>query len=235
MPATDSSTPPAAVHRPGRPADLPPAEILWARWAVLATLLATSARERTSEAHRTGFWLASDGDDCLRFDDAGCSWWALRRAPGGRCVLYGEDESSQVKWHADKIDVLAGGPEWLPVQELRDLIASYEIGCVYWYENGTWARAPYPDDLQDDGLDCGMSRLISVEEAAREVEPWLGEEPPGPDVVLTTARWARLLSEAADGTLTEETLRGYLSGAGRAEAEIPLAVEVARRAGLLGG
>ncbi len=40
----------------------------------------------------------------------------------GRFVLYGEDESSGVKWHGTPIDVLAGGPDWLPYDELRDRI-----------------------------------------------------------------------------------------------------------------
>ncbi|MFE9403389.1 hypothetical protein ACFYNY_16610 [Streptomyces sp. NPDC006530] len=29
-----------------------------------------------------------------------------------------------------------------------------------WHENGAWSRAPYPEGLDDDGLDCGMSRFV---------------------------------------------------------------------------
>lgn len=79
-------------------------------------------------------------------------------------MLYGEDESSDVKWHKPAVDMLAGAPDWLPYEKLRDLLQGRELGCVYWYENGTWARAPYPEGLSDDGLDCGMSRFVDGEE-----------------------------------------------------------------------
>lgn len=49
-------------------------------------------------------------------------------------MLYGEDESSEVKWHRPAIDVLAGAPEWLPYEELHDRISGAELGCAYWYE-----------------------------------------------------------------------------------------------------
>ncbi|MFI5527568.1 hypothetical protein ACIA8O_03325 [Kitasatospora sp. NPDC051853] len=145
------------VNRPGQPTDLPPAEELWARWALLAAVTATTEAEARPSAHRHGRWIDEDG---LHWDDSGCTWWLLARCGDGRFVLYGEDESSAVKWHEPAIDVLAGGPEWLPYEELRDRIEGYEIGCVYWYENGAWARAPYPDDLDDDGLDCGMGDVV---------------------------------------------------------------------------
>lgn len=228
-----NSTTPPGIHRPGRPADLPPAEVLWARWAALAALLATSEGERTPEVHRTGYWPAAGSDDCLRFDDCGSSWWALRRAGGGCFVLYGEDESSEVKWHDSPIDVLAGGPDWLPQELLRKLIGTYEIGCVYWYENGAWARAPYPEDLGDDGLDCGLSRLATLDRAVEELDPWLDDDTTDPDGETDPAYFARLLGDAEGGTLTEDTLRDFLAGVGRSAEEIPFAVEAARRAGLL--
>ncbi|MFI8461350.1 hypothetical protein [Kitasatospora sp. NPDC085464] len=154
------------VHRPGLPQDLPPAEELWARWALLAALGATTEDEERPPRHRTGRWIDDEG---LHWDDCGCTWWVMSKGGDGRFVLYGEDEASGVKWHEPAIDVLAGGPDWLPYEELRDRIEAYEIGCVYWYENGTWARAPYPDDLDDDGLDCGMSSFIDRGEVLAEL------------------------------------------------------------------
>ncbi|GAA3048320.1 hypothetical protein GCM10020229_69600 [Kitasatospora albolonga] len=154
------------VNRPGLPQDLPPAEVLWARWALLAALTATTEAEARPSVHRHGRWIDEDG---LHWDDSGCTWWVLSRCGEGRFVLYGEDESSEVKWYEPPIDVLAGGPGWLPYEELRDRIAGNEIGCVYWYEDGTWARAPYPDDLDDDGLDCGMSDVVDRADLLRDL------------------------------------------------------------------
>ncbi|MCB5165003.1 hypothetical protein LG634_09200 [Streptomyces bambusae] len=145
-----------AIDRPGRPEDLPSAEVLWARWALVAELEATPENEGRG-VHRTGTWLDEEG---LHLDDCGCTWWTFAPMGEGRYVLYGEDESSGVKWHEPRIDMLAQAPDWLPHDRLRELLEGWELGCVYWYENGTWSRAPYPDDLEDDGLDCGMSRFV---------------------------------------------------------------------------
>ncbi|MFI5828028.1 hypothetical protein ACIA6C_12270 [Streptomyces sp. NPDC051578] len=148
------------VHRPGQPGDLPSPELLWARWALLAVLEATTEAEGRG-VHRTGHWISGTG---LHLDDAGCTWWTLYRSDEDHYVLYGEDESSGVKWHEPRIDMLAGAPRWLPYEKLRDLLEGWELGCVYWYENGSWARAPYPEGLGDDGLHCGMSRFLDREE-----------------------------------------------------------------------
>ncbi|MFK8906558.1 hypothetical protein [Streptomyces sp. YS-3] len=150
-----------AIERPGRPENLPAAELLWARWALVAVLEATADAE-SDGIHRTGTWIDDRG---LHLDDCGCTWWTLAPMGGERYVLYGEDESSGVKWHTPAIDMLAQAPDWLPFERLRRLLEGNELGCVYWYEDGAWARAPYPDQLGDDGLDCGMSRFAAREEA----------------------------------------------------------------------
>ncbi|MCX5205185.1 hypothetical protein OG897_27475 [Streptomyces sp. NBC_00237] len=231
--AAEVTTAVPSAHRPGRPEDLPPAPVLWARWGVLAGLLTTREREEESEVHRTGFWMSPGRADSLRYDDAGSTWWALRAVGDGRYVLYGEDESSGVKWHEPAIDVLAGAPAWLPFELLRDLIASYEIGCVYWYENGAWGRAPYPGSLQDDGLDCGMSRLFTTGEVVQDLASWLDDEFTDPDAEIDPAVCAKLVSDAVSGALTEEAVGTFLSGIGRPEQETPSVVGVLRRAGLL--
>ncbi|MFK0255224.1 hypothetical protein [Streptomyces sp. NPDC090445] len=48
------------MHRPGRPADLPPAEVLWARWALAAVLTARSEDEGRG-VHRIGTWVDGAG------------------------------------------------------------------------------------------------------------------------------------------------------------------------------
>ncbi|MGY3847784.1 hypothetical protein ACWV2X_21610 [Streptomyces hydrogenans] len=180
-----------SINRPGLPGDLPPAETLWARWALIAAFGATTANERRPSAHRTGRWIDDDG---LHWDDAGCTWWVMSRMGEGRYVLYGEDESSGTRWHEPPVDVLAGGPAWLPWEELKDRLSGDELGCVYWYEDGAWARAPYPDGLDDDGLDCGMSELADRAEAAALLAERLApvDGAPGAAAVLALAEAAPL-------------------------------------------
>ncbi|WP_030243163.1 hypothetical protein [Streptomyces sp. NRRL S-350] len=179
------------VHRPGLPEDLPPAEELWARWALLAALEATTEYEERPPRFRTGRWI--DGQ-ALHWDDCGCTWWVMSKEGDGRFVLYGEDEAGDVQWHEPAIDMLAGGPDWLPYEALRDGLEGREVGCVYWYENGAWARAPYPDDLGDDGLDCGMSYFIDRSEVVAELATHLDGAVDGPsaDSLLADAEAYRL-------------------------------------------
>ncbi len=186
------------IHRPGLPEDLPPAEELWARWALLAALEATTGKEGRPSVHRTGRWIDEAG---LHHDDAGCTWWVLSRRGEGRFVLYGEDESSEVKWHEPPVDMLAGGPDWLPYEELRDRLQGNELGCVYWYENGAWSRAPYPDGLGDDGLDCGMSDVVDRDRLLRELACHVDDKGggPGADGLLADAAARRV----EPGTLLE--------------------------------
>ncbi|MEU3933753.1 hypothetical protein AB0E85_17180 [Streptomyces sp. NPDC029044] len=174
------------INRPGLPGDLPPAEALWARWALIAVLEATTADEGTY--HRTGTWVDGTG---LRLDDAGCTWWGLAMRGAGRYVLFGEDESSGCKWHQPPVDLLAGAPAWLPHDELGDYLSGHELGCVYWYENGAWARAPYPGTLDDDGLDCGMSRFTDRDDVLRTI----ADE----DHAATSPREAEALLAHAEG------------------------------------
>ncbi|MFG2328823.1 hypothetical protein ACGFMM_04285 [Streptomyces sp. NPDC048604] len=182
------------INRPGLPGDLPPAELLWARWALVAVLQASEAQE--SERYPTGAWIDDEG---LHFDDCGCTWWTFPRLGEGRYVLYGEDESSGVKWHDMPIDMLAGGPDWLPYDELRDRLKGNELGCVYWYENGAWARAPYPEDLDDDGLDCGLSRFVNRAKTPYLLMDIVDEAGDGPTV-------DDLLDAVEAGTLTPKLL-----------------------------
>ncbi|MEU0402077.1 hypothetical protein ABZ318_17930 [Streptomyces sp. NPDC006197] len=127
--------------------------------------------------HRSGHWIDDEG---LHRDDGGCTWWVMSPMGDGRYVLYGEDESSKAKWHEPPVDMLAGSPAWLPWDELRDRLPGNELGCVYWYENGAWARAPYPDSLDDDGLDCGMGALADHAQAVELLAERLAPVDDGP-------------------------------------------------------
>ncbi|MER7758650.1 hypothetical protein [Streptomyces sp. NPDC097619] len=186
------------IERPGRPGNLPAAELLWSRWALAAVMEATAAAEARTRRH--GSWISEEG---LRLDDSGCTWWTLTPLGEGRYVLYGEDESSEVRWHDRPVDVLSGAPDWLPHDRLRELLD--EIGCVYWYENGAWNRAPYPEDLRDDGLDCGMSRFADRDEALRDLAA--SERCP------SRAHAADLLAAAESRTLTAPVIEAALDAA----------------------
>ncbi|WP_278266161.1 hypothetical protein [Nocardia sp. AG03] len=176
------------IHKPGRPEDLPDARTLWARWAFIAAVRADSREEQPG---RTGYWIDAEG---LHWDDSACTVWTLSPQGEGRFLLYGEEEVSEVRFYEPPIDVLAGGPAWLPFDELRERYEDYQAGTVYWYENGAWARAPYPDDLRDDGLASGLFGVIDRDELLRELIPHLEEAPGLPDIdsLLTDAEAYRL-------------------------------------------
>lgn len=217
------------IHRPGLPGDLPPAELLWARWALVAVLEATTEAEGLG-IHRTGHWTTPDA---LHLDDCGCTCWTLARRGEGRYVLYGEDKSSGVKWHEPRIDMLAGGPDWLPYETLRDLLQGWELGCVYWYENGAWARAPYPDTLDDDGLDCGMSRFAEPDEVLGLLDG-VGEDctcDPAPE---SGPAAAALLEAAAEYRLAPDTLASVAAACTCGGRDLPAMLRALDLTGLAG-
>ncbi|MFF3228579.1 hypothetical protein ACFYV7_37690 [Nocardia suismassiliense] len=193
----------AKLHRPGRPDDLPDARLLWTRWAAVAVATYDRDQEREPAQHRYGYWIDDDG---LHWDDCGCTWWVFQWYGDGRAVLVGEDESSKVKTHEPAIDLLAGSPEWLPRQYLQGLIDDYMVGCVYWFDDGAWHRAPYPDDLADDGLDCGISSLTTREGAVGEIAERL--EFDATDAGMPEL-CDQLLDAAERGTVTENVLRSF--------------------------
>ncbi|MFJ1756227.1 hypothetical protein [Kitasatospora sp. NPDC088134] len=212
------------IHRPGLPEDLPPAEVLWGRWALLAALEATTEAEQDPPRHRTGRWLDDAG---LHWDDCGCTWWVLSRCGPGRFVLYGEDEASEVKWHEPKIDMLAGAPAWLPYPEIEHRLEGLEVGCVYWYENGAWARAPYPDGLADDGLDCGVSCFTERAEVLGELADRLVDTADAADADL-------LLADAEAHRLDPGRLPGLLAPTDLDDEplDLPAVLRALARAGL---
>ncbi|MFD0369405.1 hypothetical protein [Streptomyces sp. NPDC127114] len=207
------------IHRPGLPADLPDPELLWARWALNAVVRATTAKEGEG-VHRTGVWIDDEG---LHLDDCGCTWWTFSPMGEGRYVLYGEDESSGCKWYEPPVDMLAGGPGWLPYEELRDRLSGNELGCVYWYETGAWGRAPYPGDLDDDGLDCGMSRFVDRGEALGLLADLVAYDRPAAEILMAAAEERRL---------TPELLAAHVVAEDRGDPDLPAMVRALRRTAL---
>ncbi|MFI6367589.1 hypothetical protein ACIBG0_33125 [Nocardia sp. NPDC050630] len=203
----------AKLHRPGHPDDLPDARVLWARWAAVAIATYDRDEERELPQHRSGYWIDDDG---LHWDDCGCTWWVLKWFGDGRAVLVGEDESSEVKRYEPAIDLLAGAPEWVPRHYLQGLIDDYMVGCIYWFDEGAWHRVPYPDDLADDGLDCGISALTTRAGAVGEIAERL-------EFYATDAGMRelcdQLLDDAERGVLTDNGLRSFAEAMVRLQAQ----------------
>ncbi|WP_251828994.1 hypothetical protein [Streptomyces sp. ATCC 21386] len=210
-----------AINRPGLGEDLPSAEVLWARWALIAVLEATTEDEGEG-IHRTGTWVDDQG---LHLDDCGCTWWGFAPRGESRYVLYGEDESSGVKWHEPPVDMFVGAPDWLPHDQLRDLLSGDQLGCVYWFENGGWARAPYPASLGDDGLDCGMSRFVDRKDVLRTI----ADEDHG---AMSTQDAETLLEHAENYRLTPDLLMSLVNETDWRELDRPAMTRALRLAGL---
>jgi hypothetical protein len=132
------------MHRPSVSQNLDHPDELWARATTPAVLRGAGL---DGDAYR----LSEDGLYC---DNAGGSyWWRLRVYPDGRALFSGQDaDGSHGHLRVDPVDFLAGGPKWLPWERLRGEVTGDELGYLYWWQDGRWGRAPYPDDLEDDGL-----------------------------------------------------------------------------------
>ncbi|GGU90351.1 hypothetical protein GCM10010211_66140 [Streptomyces albospinus] len=149
------------MHRPSVPEDLDHPEQLWARAATLAVV--ASALDDWDE-----FTWGPGGLQC--WNDGSAYWWRLKLYDDGRAVLCGQDSDGSYTHSGDRqIDFLAGGPEWLPWERLRDDAQGNLFGFVYWYEDGAWARAPYPAAMPDDGLAMAMSWAAPGDEAIDEI------------------------------------------------------------------
>ncbi|GAB3834845.1 hypothetical protein ACFPIJ_10995 [Dactylosporangium cerinum] len=166
--------------------DLPDPRDLWAEPALLAALTA----DRPSSS-LPGYDVTADG---LRMRDIGNGWWGLLPVTGGRAVLYGLDlDNSEIEMCREPVDLLAGGPAWLPWSWLQALLAGAEpVGFVYWWDGTEWSRAPYPAELREDG--CPFLLEDSVRALAEAAEQ-LTTDPAGRQQLL-----ARLRAAARDRT-----------------------------------
>ncbi|GGS24449.1 hypothetical protein Snoj_18990 [Streptomyces nojiriensis] len=209
------------IHRPGRPEDLPEAGVLWARWAAFA--VATWDAEEEKERFRYGYWFGDSDSDSgsgsygeLRYDDGACSRWVLIRADGGRAVLFGQNDSGKVGRYEPPIDLLAGAPGWVRGGALHDRLEQGRAECVYWFEGGSWHRAPYPDDLHDDGLDCGIGHLASRDLATGALCAVFEFDE---DCEGAVEACEQFLAHAERGTVTEKAVRSFADEVFRIQTE----------------
>ncbi|MFE6687897.1 hypothetical protein ACFVFQ_15630 [Streptomyces sp. NPDC057743] len=149
------------MHRPSVPGDLDDPGQVWARAATLAVVAA--AMDDGDE-----YTVGPQGLHC--WNGGGAYWWRLRVYEDGRALLCGHDADGSYTHTGDRrIDFLAGGPAWLPWEQLRAEADGNLLGFVYWYEDGGWARAPYPAALPDDGLAMAMSWAAPGGAAVEEI------------------------------------------------------------------
>ncbi|MER7110295.1 hypothetical protein [Streptomyces sp. NPDC000229] len=145
------------MHTPSVPEDLDHPARLWARAVTFALVEAAchdGLPEHVLDEH--GVWCHSTG---------ACGWWRLTVVDGGRAVLVGQDpDGSHTHIDGEQIDFLAGGPGWLPWEQLREDAEGNLFGFVYWWENGAWHRIPYPEQLTEDGLEGAAPWVGSEEE-----------------------------------------------------------------------
>ncbi|QRX90498.1 hypothetical protein [Streptomyces noursei] len=184
-------------------AELPAPEELWAHAATLA---------RWSAEHPLPVHNYRVEGAVLRSEDVGNGWWALTRVAGGRAVLYGIDNDySDTVGCSPPMDLLAGGPAWLPWDHLTPVVHGEEaIGFVLWWADGVWRRAPYPAALGDDGA----STMVPADDGeVREVLAALrADGTAAAEVQRKEAQAARAVREAAAPPVELPAGRGEPAG-----------------------
>ncbi|MDL4816602.1 hypothetical protein [Actinomadura opuntiae] len=119
-------------------------------------------------------WGATVRDDGVRTEDVGNGWHGMSWVSGGRALLYGYDvDYSETRFHVPPIDLLAGGPDWLPWEWLAEMMRQeFIVQYVYWWDGETWAHTDYPGGLEDGGGALGRDYQVesSFLEAAQDPE-----------------------------------------------------------------
>lgn len=219
-------------HRPGRPDDLPPPHVLWAHGVAVAAMGA---------AQRRG--LLSFEGRALLYDDGGGNTWRLAWVEGDRAVLVGYDHefSETLDYVSHPFDLLQDAPAWLPWTWVGELEAAECVAFVYWWD-GAWARTPYPDDLDDDGLEAILAKTSSVEGTVEQVlDRLLPDLRRGEGLRAAAGEKARrVVLDAESGSLDRTRVEALLDLVGTAGADVAVprveaVLEVARDGGLMPG
>lgn len=214
------------MHTPSRPEDLDHPELLWARAVTMAMVDAACNAGTEFALDDDGLWCHSTG---------ACGWWRLTMLDGARAVFCGQDpDGSHTHVGGEQIDFLAGGPDWLPWDLLRDDAAGNLFGFVYWWEDGAWHRIPYPEELGEDGLEGAAAWVGSHEE-------FLGLTVSSYDAPYTVERSltegvARFAALARERKADAEAVTALVSAAhseGGPAPRIDVALDIAARAGIL--
>lgn len=193
--------------------DVPPPDELWAQGVVKA-MMAPYLDDCSGQVQ------VDDGS--LRTEDIGNGYWALRWVEGGRALLYGYDnEVSDTHIQDLPVDLLAGGPAWLPWEWLRDLLVNedYSVAFLRWWD-GSWDGPPLPEHV-DDGLS-----IILADGAERMDELIDGEGSP------SALAYQDLMRAVTAGDVERPAVQALLAALGVPEADPREALDVAARAGV---
>ncbi|MFD5097469.1 hypothetical protein [Streptomyces albidochromogenes] len=219
------------MHTPSLPEDLDSPARLWARAVTFALVEEARGDGRPEHAlDEHGLWCHSTG---------ACGWWRLTLVEGGRAVFVGQDpDGSHTHMDGEQIDFLAGGPDWLPWEQLRDDAEGNLFGFVYWWENSAWHRIPYPEQLPEDGLE-GAAPWVGSEEEFRTLTAALAQA----DALTREQRRdlhaavTRFRERAEERTVGEADVAALLAAAlpdGVPPKRLEAATDLAVRAGLTG-
>ncbi|PDP84448.1 hypothetical protein CQJ94_27635 [Glycomyces fuscus] len=150
--------------------DMPPPEEIWGEGAALAVFHALLPGAGTGcERYRGGLRRIDHGGwEC------GMAW-----VGGGRAVLFGyslEGEradavggtgwGTQSRFTVPAVDLLAGGPDWLPWEWLHEVMLDLGIVCfVAWWDGAAWYQAPVPAGMDDrvHDMDDGIDEYVVYE------------------------------------------------------------------------
>ena len=124
--------------------DLASADDLWWSWAVLADsgrLPRGAAADLDVEEHVLSYRLSE-------------SWTCMQRIGGGRAVLWGRVADAVTDAVAERLDVLAGAPDWASSDAVWRSIRGSRPGFLAWYSRDGW-------DTSTTGMFDGVVELLS--------------------------------------------------------------------------
>ncbi len=207
--------------------ELPDMEVLWARWAVLASAFVAVGSELGPRI----------GPSVGIFQSAGHSGSTLTRLPGGRAVLSGG------VWNAPVLDaaynqggempkLFAGAPDWVADPVLDPRVTTGMLSFCYWWEAGQWYRG---ESAPMRECAAALPAVWTADTVARVVAGVLdGPSPDAAELLVSAAEAAAVTREAivqvvgdttgvdVDGALFQfvlaDLVAGDVVGTGEAEA-----------------
>jgi hypothetical protein len=124
--------------------DLASADDLWWSWAVLAD----------AERLPAGASTELDVDEHVLHYHLGDSWTSMQRIGGGRAVLWGRVADAVKDAVTERVDVLAGAPDWASSDVVWRAIRGTRPGFLAWYSRDGW-------DTSTTGMFDGIVDLLA--------------------------------------------------------------------------
>jgi hypothetical protein len=124
--------------------DLASADDLWWSWAVLAD----------TERLPAGATAELDNVEHVLHYRLGDSWTCMQRIGGGRAVLWGRVAEAARDAVSERVDVLAGAPDWASSDAVWRSIRVARPGFLAWYSRDGW-------DTSTTGMFDGVVELLA--------------------------------------------------------------------------